>query len=150
MVLNLLVLGVCFYNLFLIANVIEDGMKEIKFWDNANKNIEYVKGVAENNCGSKFNFSFDRETFLMENELSELSNSAMNNVCGDTFEAINELCVDAVYYKTMTRIKSVSCGFDKKITNPAVTLKAGHLQFAYNWGTSNHSKTVKEYLKKNL
>jgi len=150
MMLNLSVLGICLLNLYLIANAIGNGMRELKLWDNAIKQVESVKIEAERNCATGFEFSFDSESFLLQTELSELNNNAMNEYCGGTFAAINDLCVDADYYKIMKSVKSVSCSFDNTIAAPSTKLEAGHLQFAFNWGTSNHRKSVKNYLEKYL
>jgi len=148
--LNISILCVCFFNLYLIANAIGDGMKELKQWDTAINQVESVKILAERNCATDFDFTFDSESFLLQTELSELNNNAMNKFCGDTFAAINDLCMDADYHKIKTSIKSVSCAFDNSIGTARATLEAGHLYFSFNWDTSNHRKTVKEYLKKSL
>jgi len=150
MMLNVSILCICFFNLYLIANAIGNGMRELKLWDNAIRQVESVKIEAERNCATGFDFSFDSESFLLHTELSELNNKAMNEYCGGTFAAISDLCVDADYYGRITSVKSVSCAFDNSIAKPSTTLEAGHLQFAFNWGTSNHRNLVKDYLKKNL
>jgi len=150
MALNLLVLCICFFNLALIANAIGDGMKEIKLWDKAIRQVESVKIIAEKNCASKFDFSFDRESFLLETQLSYFDNNEMRAYCGDTFAAIDELCADADYYTALANVKSVSCAFDKNIASPETSLDEGHLRFAFNWDTSSHRESVKDYLKKTL
>jgi len=125
-------------------------MREMKLWDIAFNQVESVKVEAERNCATNFNFSFDSDSFLKQTQLSELINKAMNEYCGGTFSAINDLCVDADYNKIKTNVKSVSCSYDNAIDTPSTTLEAGHLRFAFNWDTSNHSESVKNYLKKNL
>ena len=150
MKLDLLVLGIFVYSLYLISGEIGKGMVELKRWDRATKQVESIKAIAERSCASTFTFSFDRDSFVLGTELTTLESNGMYGYCADTFSAINDLCLDSDYQLSISNIKSVSCTFDKDIIQPNTSFKAGHLQLTFNWDTSNHKTTVQKYLKNTL
>jgi len=150
MALNVLILISSLLSLFLIGNNISDGMEELKQWNQAVKQVERVKVRAEKSCAAQFDFSFDRDSFALGTELRELESKAMNNYCGDAFAALTDICTYTDYYTTISNVDSVSCVFDKDIAIPSTTLEEGQLRFAFNWDTSDHKITVKDYLIKNL
>ena len=150
MILNVVVLCFCFFNLILIINNIDDGMTELRRWDRATKEVETVKVEAEEACEKIFDFSFDIDSFVSQTDLSELDNKGMNSFCGDAFAAMSDVCAYSDYYRSMANVESVSCAFDNQISLAETTLEDGHLKLTFNWDTTSHRKTVSDYLKQSL
>lgn len=147
---NIIVVCFCMIHVVLITNAIGDGIKDIKRWGIATQAVNSVRLEAEKSCDLNFDFSFDQDTFITGTELSELEHRNMDAYCGNTFAAVYELCQDADYGEAIANIESVSCAFDNSISTADANLEEGHLRFTFNWNTSNHRNTVKEYLMLSL
>lgn len=122
------------------------GLKDKKRFEAATVQVETVKKEAEEMCGTKFDFSFDKESFTP----SDLDDKGMNGYCGDVFAGMKDLCADDDYKKAMATVKSVSCSFDKSLEKPSTKMADGKVTFSFNWDTANHRRLAKEFLENNL
>lgn len=122
------------------------GLKDKKRFEAAKVQVESVKAEAEEVCGTKFDFSFNKESFTA----SDLDDKGMNGYCGDVFAGMKDLCEDADYKQAMATVKTVSCSFDKSLKKPSVTMTNGKVDFSFNWDTANHRKVAREFIENNL